>query len=88
MAIQSAHSAPRLPVTVLSGFLGARKTVETVKELMSRTSTKTGLTLFASILGFDFALGCKVEANFKQPMTIVLDLFLPQWNYVARPLHA
>lgn len=62
------------------------KTVETVKEFMARTSTQTGLTVFASILDQTFETKRKVEANFKQTMTIAFDSLLPQWNYVARPL--
>jgi hypothetical protein len=64
------------------------KTVETVKEFMSRTSTQTGLTVFASILAQTFVTKRKVETNFKQTMTIVFDSLLPQWNYVACPLRS
>lgn len=62
------------------------KTVQIVKEFMAKTSTTTGLTVFATILDKLFATKRKVEDNFKQTMTIAFDVFLPQWNYVARPI--
>lgn len=62
------------------------KTVEIVKEFMAKTSTKTGLTVFASILDKVFETKRKVEDNFKQTMTICFDALLPHWNYVARPI--
>jgi len=61
------------------------KTVEIVKDFMAKTTTKTGLTVFAAILDKVFATKRKVDDNFKQTMTIAFDAFLPQWNYVARP---
>ena len=61
------------------------KTIEIVQEFMAKTSTKTGLTVFASILDKVFETKRKVEDNFKQTMTICFDSLLPQWNYVARP---
>lgn len=64
------------------------KTVETVKEFMARTSTQTGLTVFASILDQTFETKRKVDTHFKQTMTIAFDSLLPHWNYVACPLRA
>lgn len=64
------------------------KTFDIVQEFMSKTSTKTGLKVFTSILDRVFETKRKVEDNFKQNMTICFDQYLPQWNYVAFPLHS
>jgi len=61
------------------------KTIEIVQEFMSKTSTKTGLTVFTSILDKVFETKRKVAEDFKNTMTIRFDSFLPQWNYVAVP---
>ena len=61
------------------------KTIETVQAFMAKTSTKTGLTVFTSILDKVFETKRKVEDNFKHTMTLCFDSLLPQWNYVAVP---
>ena len=64
------------------------KTVAIVQAFMTKTTTKTGLKVFTSILDKIFATKRTVEDNFKQNMTICFDTLLPQWNYVARPVQS
>ena len=58
------------------------KSVEVVKELMSKATTKTGLEVEVSILDRIYATGRKVAADFKEHMRVIFDDELPQWNYV------
>ena len=58
------------------------KSVELVKELMSKATTKTGLEVEVSILDRVYATGRKVAADFKEHMRVIFDDELPQWNYV------
>jgi hypothetical protein len=55
--------------------------VQTVQELMSRVTTRTGLKVFTTILDKTYQTGRKVAQDFK----IIFDKFLPQWNYTAKP---
>ena len=57
------------------------KSVEVVKELMSKATTKTGLEVEVSILDRIYATGRKVAADFKEHMRVIFDDELPQWNY-------
>ena len=59
--------------------------LEQVQSLMAKTTTKTGLKVFATILDKIYETGRKVEEGFKQTMEIVFDTLMPQWNYVAKP---
>lgn len=59
---------------------------ELVKDLMTNTSTKTGLKAFVHILDKVYHTGRKVLTAFKHNMRIVFDDVLPQWNYSAIPL--
>ena len=59
--------------------------LEQVQALIGKTTTKTGLKVFATILDRVYETGRKVEEDFKQTMEIVFDPLLPQWNYVAKP---
>jgi Rhodopirellula transposase DDE domain len=61
------------------------RSVELVKELMSKATTKTGLEVEVSILDKIYETGRKVAANFKEHMRIIFDDELPQWNYVIPP---
>ncbi|HRJ41344.1 MAG TPA: ISAzo13 family transposase [Caldilineaceae bacterium] len=61
------------------------KTIETARHFMANASTKTGLSVFASILDQVFETKRKVTADFKENIPIHFDDFLPKWNYVARP---
>lgn len=56
-----------------------------VKQLIEKTTTKTGLKVFACILNKLYETGRKVTADFKKSMRIVFDALLGQWNYVAVP---
>lgn len=59
--------------------------VETVKNLMTTATTKTGLKVFTTILDGLYQTGKKVAEDFKEQMQIVFDEVLPQWNYRALP---
>lgn len=61
------------------------KSVEVVKELMSRTKTKLGLRVTVNVIDQVYQTGRKVAENFKENMPIIFDDFLPQWNYTAVP---
>lgn len=61
------------------------RSLEQVKALIEKTTTKTGLRVFATILDKTYETGRKVKEDFKQTMRIVFDPVLPQWNYVAKP---
>ena len=58
---------------------------ETVKSLMEKAQTQTGLKVFATILDQVYQTGKKVAQDFKETMTIVFDQYLPQWNYTVKP---
>lgn len=60
-------------------------TVQIVKALMEKTSTRTGLKVTVDILDKFYATGRKCAKGFKQNMKILFDDFLPQWNYRAIP---
>ena len=55
------------------------------KELIERTTTKTGLSVIAYILNKVYKTKRKVVAGFKESMRILFDDILGQWNYVATP---
>ncbi len=59
--------------------------IELVKQLMEKTSTKTGLNAFVHILDKVYETGRKVADGFKQNMDILFDDYLPTWNYRAIP---
>lgn len=59
--------------------------VELVKELMERTSTKTGLRVTVDIIREAYTTGEKAPSGFKEQMTIAFDDELPKWNYRAIP---
>lgn len=59
--------------------------VEMVKELMSKATTKTGLSVRVNILNKVYATGRKVRAAVKEQMRIIFDEELPQWNYRLLP---
>jgi Rhodopirellula transposase DDE domain len=61
------------------------ESVEIVQELIAKTSTKTGLKVFATILDGVYETGRKVIDTFKENMDIVFDDHLPIWNYTAVP---
>jgi len=59
-----------------------------MKELIEKTTTKTGLKVIASIFNRVYETGRKVVAGFKESMRIVFDDYLGQWNYTAVPKEA
>jgi len=59
--------------------------VELVKELMSKATTKTGLGVSVNILNKVYATGRKVAAQVKEQMRIIFDEELPRWNYRLLP---
>lgn len=59
--------------------------VGTVRKLISRTSTTTGLTTVVNILDKVYQTGRKYADDFKEKMPIIFDKFLPKWNYCAAP---
>ncbi len=59
--------------------------VETVKKLISRTKTSTGLTTVVHILDKTYQTKRKYAADFKEKMPLVFDEYLPKWNYRAIP---
>lgn len=58
---------------------------QTVKELVAKTTTETGLKVKATILDKVYETGRTVIEGFKESMRIVFDEYLGQWNYVASP---
>lgn len=54
--------------------------VDLVKDLMTKTTTKTGLEVTVSILDKVYATGRKVAATFKEQMRVIFDDTLPQWH--------
>lgn len=61
------------------------KNIEIVKELISQTSTSTGLGVTVEIFDKVYERGRKVSNSFKENMRIVFDDYLPKWNYCAIP---
>ena len=59
--------------------------IEMVRELIAKTTTRTGLKVFATVLNKTYKTGRKVAKDFKQTMTIEFDDYLPRWNYTAMP---
>lgn len=55
------------------------------KELIEKTTTKSGLKVFSSIFNRVYETGRKVAEGFKESMRIIFDDNLAPWNYVAVP---
>jgi hypothetical protein len=64
------------------------ESVETVRDLMGKAKTKTGLKVLATVLDKAYQTGRKVTQEFKETMEIVFDAYLPKWNYTAKPQKA
>ena len=58
---------------------------ETVKSLMSKATTRSGLEVFSNIINRVYQTGKKVAQDFKETMNVIFDEHLPQWNYVVKP---
>lgn len=59
--------------------------VEVMKGLTEKTSTSTGLKVFATITDKIYKTARKAKADFRKNMPIVADKDLGQWNYRAVP---
>ena len=59
--------------------------VELVKELMSKATTKTGLEVEVTILDKVYETGRKASEAFKKHMRVIFDEMLPRWNYRVPP---
>jgi hypothetical protein len=59
--------------------------LQTVMDLMRKTSTQTGLSVTVRVIDNIYEAGRKVADAFKQNMPIVFDTFLPTWNYRVLP---
>lgn len=59
--------------------------VATVKRLLEKTRTSTGLGVIVKILDKVYQTGRKYTEGFKENMKILFDDFLPKWNYRAVP---
>ncbi len=62
------------------------KSYDTVKELIDRTSTETGLKVCSNIIKKQYETGRKYASAFKKNMRIIFDDYLGQWNYRAIPV--
>lgn len=60
-------------------------TLETVVELMRRTTTSTGLRATVNVMRRVYEIGRTVAKDFKANLAIVFDEFIPKWNYCAVP---
>lgn len=61
------------------------KSVEIVKELISRTKTSTGLGVTVTLFEKVYETKRKASKAFMKAMPIVFDDYLPKWNYCAVP---
>ena len=59
--------------------------IETFRDLIAQTSTKTGLSVVSTIIDAVYETGRKASDAFRSQMSIRFDDYLPQWNYVAQP---
>ena len=59
--------------------------VATVKHLLEKTRTATGLGVVVSVMEKVYQTGRKYAEGFKKNMKILFDDFLPKWNYRAVP---
>lgn len=61
------------------------KSYETVKDLVERTTTSTGLKVQANIVDKIYETGRKYATDFKETMRIIFDDHLGKWNYRVIP---
>jgi Rhodopirellula transposase DDE domain len=59
--------------------------VATVKRLLEKTSTATGLAVVVEVLDKVYQTGRAYTEGFKETMKILFDDILPKWNYRAIP---
>jgi hypothetical protein len=60
-------------------------TIETVVELMRRTTTSTGLKATVNVIRRCYETGRNATEQMKQDLGIIYDDLLPRWNYRAVP---
>lgn len=60
--------------------------VEMVKQLMQKASTRTGLRVFVDILGRLYETGRRLPKVIRDSLCIRYDRLLPLWNYVVLPI--
>ena len=58
--------------------------IEQMAEKISRTKTKTGITVSVFIDKKEYKKGRKYSEGFKESNQIVFDKYLPKWNYTAK----
>lgn len=61
------------------------KSVEMVKELIEKTTTKTGLVVKCNIIKNSYETGKKMTKDEKDKLSIIHDGYLGHWNYKAVP---
>ncbi len=61
------------------------KSYQTVKDLVGKVKTKTGLRVRAEIMDRVYQTGRAYADDFKENMTILFDDHLGKWNYRAVP---
>ena len=61
------------------------ESLQTLKVLIATATTRTRLQLLRTILYNTYQTGRKVAVDFKSNLKIVVDEFLPQWNYTPKP---
>ena len=59
--------------------------IELVKSLIEKTSTKTGLSVVVNLMDKVYAKGREVADGFKENLPIIFDEYLPKWSYRAIP---
>jgi len=64
------------------------KSIELVKSLIEKTSTKTGLRVIVNLIDKVYDKGRQVMDGFKENLPIIFDEYLPKWNYRAIPQNA
>jgi hypothetical protein len=62
--------------------------IELVKSLIEKTSTKTGLRVIVNLIDKVYGKGRQVMDGFKENLPIIFDEYLPKWNYRAIPQNA
>jgi len=62
--------------------------IELVKSLIEKTSTKTGLRVIVNLIDKVYDKGRQVMDGFKENLPIIFDEYLPKWNYRAIPQNA
>ena len=64
---------------------GVFTSIELVKSLIEKTSTKTGLSVVVNLMDKVYAKGREVADGFKENLPIIFEEYLPKWNYRAVP---